>query len=248
MSLPKNHFFFFTSTRAMVTSSHLTEADALVQSVGDCLVEGFLDLDRPSLIEGELDDQPVRAALDDHYVIYLTQRPSKFSVTSDGRLLHDGPVFPGMMRLAAPGEHVRVGIFAHTQTVTVAVPGQVMRDSMRTLTNTPRRGVVSRIDLLSKPDLQVAQLGRMLRRHEAFDPAHEALFLHGITATLFAYLLRNHGRSVQEPARAARRQHRPAYHLGRMGGGAEHAHQRVPAALPFHGRLLALCLVHAEAR
>jgi hypothetical protein len=109
-----------------------------------------------------------------------------------------------MMRLAAPGEHVRVGIFAHTQTVTVAVPGQGMRDSMRTLTNTPRRGVVSRIDLLSKPDLQVAQVGRMLRRHEAFDPAHEALFLHGITATLFAYLLRNHGRSVQEPARAAR--------------------------------------------
>jgi hypothetical protein len=66
MSLPKNHFFFFTSTRAMGTSLHLTEADALVQSVGDCLVEGFLDLDRPSLIEGELDDQPVRAALDSH--------------------------------------------------------------------------------------------------------------------------------------------------------------------------------------
>jgi hypothetical protein len=141
--------------------------------------------------------------VDDHYVIYLTQRPSKLSVTSDGRLLHDGPVFPGMMRLAAPGEHVRVGIFAHTQTVTVAVPGQVMRDSMRTLTNTPCPDAVSRISLLSKPDLQVAQLGRMLRRHEAFDPAHEALFLHGITETLFAYLLRNHGRSVQEPARAA---------------------------------------------
>ena len=141
--------------------------------------------------------------VDDHYMIYLTQRPSKMSVTSDGRLLHDGPVFPGMMRLASPGEQVHLGIFAHTQTFTVAVPGRVMRDSLRTLINTPRPGAISRLDLLSKPDLQVAQLGRMLRSYEPFDPAHEALFLHGITETLVAYLLRNHGRSVREPIRSA---------------------------------------------
>ena len=141
--------------------------------------------------------------VDDHYVLYLTQRPSTLSVTSDGRLLHDGPVFPGMMRLASPGEHVRIGIFAHTVTLTVAVPGRVMRDSLRTLIHTPRPGVVGRVDLLSQPDLQVAQLGRMLRRHERFDPAHEALFLHGITETLLAHLLRNHGRAVRGSARTA---------------------------------------------
>ena len=40
------------------------EPDALVHPVGDCFVEGFFGLDRPSLVEGELDDQRVRASID----------------------------------------------------------------------------------------------------------------------------------------------------------------------------------------
>ena len=41
-----------------------SEANALVHPVGDCFVEGFFGLDRPSLVEGELDDQRVRASID----------------------------------------------------------------------------------------------------------------------------------------------------------------------------------------
>jgi hypothetical protein len=40
------------------------EANALVQSVGDFLIESFLDFDGPPLIEGELDDQRILASLD----------------------------------------------------------------------------------------------------------------------------------------------------------------------------------------
>ena len=142
--------------------------------------------------------------VDDHHLIYLTQRPSKLFVSSDGHLLHDGPVFPGMMRMASPGEHVHLGIHARTQTLALAVPGPVLRDTLRTLTPAHRPGMVSHMDVFLQPDPQVAQFGRVLFQHKKFDPAHEAMFLHGITETLLAYLLRNHGRSVQEPAGSGR--------------------------------------------
>src|SRR5258708_17143266 len=40
------------------------EPDAFVQPIGDRLVEGLLDLDRATFVEGELDDQRVCAAFD----------------------------------------------------------------------------------------------------------------------------------------------------------------------------------------
>jgi hypothetical protein len=50
------------------------QADSLVQSVGNCFVEGFLYFDCPSLVEGELDDQGVRASLDAKVVRIDEQR------------------------------------------------------------------------------------------------------------------------------------------------------------------------------
>src|SRR5215471_17554204 len=40
------------------------QADACAEAVGDGLVEGLFGLDGPSVVEGELDDQRVGAALD----------------------------------------------------------------------------------------------------------------------------------------------------------------------------------------
>jgi hypothetical protein len=39
------------------------KAEPVVQAVGDRLIEGFLDLDRSSLIQGELDDERICASL-----------------------------------------------------------------------------------------------------------------------------------------------------------------------------------------
>jgi len=134
--------------------------------------------------------------VDDHYLIYLPQRPTKLAVTSDGRLLHNGPVFPGMMRLASPGEQVHVGVYAHTEAVTLAVPGAMLRDTVRALEHRP--SAFSHFDIFSQPNSQVAQIGRMISRRERFDTAHEALFLHGITLTLLVYFFRYHG-SLRAP-------------------------------------------------
>src|ERR1700726_4503032 len=40
------------------------ETDALVQPISDCFVESLFDLDCPSLVEGELDDERVRGSFD----------------------------------------------------------------------------------------------------------------------------------------------------------------------------------------
>jgi hypothetical protein len=59
--LPKDQFSFFTSTRPMKTSSRLRPKRSC-NSSATALVEGFLDLNRPTLVEGELDDQRIRAS------------------------------------------------------------------------------------------------------------------------------------------------------------------------------------------
>jgi hypothetical protein len=64
MPLPKDKFAFFASTRLMNTSSRLSQADALMHSVGNRFVKGLLGFDRSTFVEGELDDQRIRRSLD----------------------------------------------------------------------------------------------------------------------------------------------------------------------------------------
>lgn len=44
--------------------------------------------------------------MDDHHLLYVNQRQSRLEVTSNGTTFHKGLIFPGMMRLASPGEKV----------------------------------------------------------------------------------------------------------------------------------------------
>jgi AraC family transcriptional regulator len=151
------------------------------------------------IVTGYLDSRELGASdfefeiSDDHYAIHLVLCWTKLRVTRDSRVLHDGLIFPGMMRMASPGEKAEVRLFAPTKSLIVQVPGFFVRESLQALPGVPRPNVFSQIDPLLRPLPEVAQLGKMLVQAQRFNMAHRSLFLRGITGTLLAYLLRNHG-------------------------------------------------------
>ena len=44
----------------------------------------------------------------DYYVAVLALRQSRLKVLCNGKLMQNGPIMPGMMRLAAPGERLEI--------------------------------------------------------------------------------------------------------------------------------------------
>ena len=140
----------------------------------------------------------------DYYVAILTLRQSRVKVVCNGKLLQNGLVVPGMMRLAAPGERLEMVLQAHTEALTIKIPGPALRATVQAINKDHHAGAVSYIDPLPQPNTHVAQLAHLLLHREDFGPAHESLFLHGMTQTLLAHLLHSHGWTLQAPVPAKR--------------------------------------------
>ncbi len=141
---------------------------------------------------------------EDYYVAVLSVRQSRVRVVCNGKLLQNGLVMPGMMRLAGPGERLEMILHDHSEALTLRIPGGALRAMVQSIKGDHRGGSASYIDPLPRPIAQVAQLAQLLRGHEDFGPAHSALFLEGLTQTLLAYLLHHHGWTLRAPDPAKR--------------------------------------------
>ena len=69
----------------------------------------------PSVSESEIKE--------DLYVLSSPLCRGRARIESDGLVLHDGEVRPGMLRLAAPGERVRTEIRSPSRAALLLIPG-----------------------------------------------------------------------------------------------------------------------------
>lgn len=130
---------------------------------------------------------------DDRHALYLPLREGESKLTSDGKLLHEGRVFPGMMRLASPGEKVEGIVYTPSEAIVLHIPGAYLRSKMREVSPDHQPGEVCFVNALLQPKAQVQQLGRLLVQTRRLDPVHTQLFVDGMADGLLAFLLYHHG-------------------------------------------------------
>lgn len=129
---------------------------------------------------------------EDRYELHIPLNRGNATVTSDGKLLHKGAVFPGLMRLASPGEEVSGFLFSSVEFVVLSIPGPRLRATVQALNPGHQPGQVCFVNALRQPQFQVEQLGRLLLHAEELDGVHAQLFTDGVADALLACLLSHH--------------------------------------------------------
>jgi AraC family transcriptional regulator len=140
----------------------------------------------------------------DYYLLYLPQTRGQVELSANGHTIHQGFLFPGMMRIAAPGEKSRVALFSPMKYTTLRLPGRFFRSAWKSLDGSHRPGKFSFIDPLIEPNPDIARLGRLVSEPNKFVSAERQLFFQGVSKVLLAYLARNHGWSLLKPAARTR--------------------------------------------
>lgn len=107
---------------------------------------------------------------DDRYALHLPLSAGRSRFTSDGKLLHDGRVLPGMMRLASPGEEVQGVVYTPMEAIVLHIPGPHLRARLEEFSPNHKRGEVCFVTAMLKPRAQVQQLDRLLARTHQQDP------------------------------------------------------------------------------
>ncbi len=110
-------------------------------------------------------------------------------VESDGRLLHDGDVRPGMLRLALPGERVRTVVRSVSQTALLVFPGTELRRIFEAQGSRHRHGSMAYIDPLLQPSYPVEHLCTALLAATEIDRDQRQLFIDGLAHSLLACIL-----------------------------------------------------------
>ena len=130
---------------------------------------------------------------EDFYALRIALCRGKVTLISDGKSLHSGAVWPGMMRLTSPGEELRGVVYTPSEAVVLHIPGPHLRATLQTLHPKHRPGDVTFVNPLLKPHAPAEQLGRLALHAKQYDPVHAQLFVAGITDSLLACLLYHHG-------------------------------------------------------
>jgi AraC-like DNA-binding protein len=125
---------------------------------------------------------------DDTYSLLAPVRCSDVRVISDGHVLVESEVRPGMLRFIAPGERVRVSIRSPSEHIILLIPGPDIRKILES-EDPPAGGRKSYIDPLMRPDRFVAQAVAAALRTEDFDVAHRQLYIDGLAHMMLARLL-----------------------------------------------------------
>ena len=87
--------------------------------------------------------------------VTLALRRGRARVTRNGALLHDGTVFPGMLRLSEPGDSIHGQVFTAMEAVSISMPIDGLIDRLR-----PRS--IGQLRPILEPNAQTEQLGRLL--------------------------------------------------------------------------------------
>ena len=126
-------------------------------------------------------------------------------IESDGLVVHDGEVRPGMLRLAAPGERVRTEIGSPSRAALLLIPGSELREIFDRQEYRHRPGRLTYVDPLLEPSYEVERLCAMLLSAPELSREHRQLYIDGLAQALLASLLGAHnGRQ-----RSRNQRHRP---------------------------------------
>jgi AraC family transcriptional regulator len=165
----------------------------------------LLDNERIRLDHGRYDAYPrvFESVTDsDTYTLLAPVRRGDVRVISDGQVLVDGEVRPGMLRFTAPGERVRVTMRSPAEHVILFIPGVDMRRILDGV-NFQGRGRKSYVGPLMRPDRLVAQAAAASLSTDKFDEAHRQLYIDGLAYLMLARLLAGHTHSIDSPPRSS---------------------------------------------
>jgi AraC family transcriptional regulator len=123
---------------------------------------------------------------DDVFVISLPLSHGNARLESNGRLLHDGDVHPGMLRVVSPGERVRLTRRVQGAGATITVAG----DWFRSVASAQRhRGGYDELGFVRPvlyEDRHIGSLRGALLGIADIDPAQRALYVEGLTLALLS--------------------------------------------------------------
>jgi AraC family transcriptional regulator len=126
---------------------------------------------------------------DDVFVISLPLSRGNARLESNGRLLYDGDVQPGMMRVVSPGERVRLTRRTEGGGAVITVAGDWFRqlaDAQRHRAGFDEFGLVRPV---LEADRHVESLRSALLGVVDVDPAQRPLYVEGIALTLLSLVL-----------------------------------------------------------
>jgi AraC family transcriptional regulator len=140
----------------------------------------------------------------DFYTLHLPLGTANGSVVCNGRLLFRDIVQQGMMRLAAPGEHITVSRKTPSRELILEIPGELMRQIFDKMAPGRGKGPPPCAETVVEPAFQVARLAQTLSSALEFEDECQQLFIDGLAYSLLACLFdgRSHsaGRAPAGPA------------------------------------------------
>jgi AraC family transcriptional regulator len=136
----------------------------------------------------------------DEFVVQLPLRHGSVRIECDGGVLFDGDVRPGLMRVLAPGERVRVVRRSAAEGVALTIPGPVFRRIADEQGFTPAVGGLSLVAPAAEADPRVERLGWLLGSAPEIDSEQRPLFVEGVTLALLAVALSGRRAEPDGPA------------------------------------------------
>ncbi len=115
-------------------------------------------------------------------------------IETDGRLVHDGDVRPGMLRVSSPGERIRTLVRSPSRAALLFIPGPQLRQIFEGQDYRHCGGRLSYINPLLQPSYQVERLSTALLSASDLDRKLRQLFIDGLAHALLACLLNMHSR------------------------------------------------------
>jgi AraC family transcriptional regulator len=126
----------------------------------------------------------------DSYILSSPLVWGETKLIANGRVVHDGAVRPGMLRLMSPGDSATITGTVEKGAYAV-VPGALFRQ----LAAPPRQDElrqILRIAPLTQPDRRIHSLFTMLLSADELEKRHHSLMVGGLTQALVAILLEHH--------------------------------------------------------
>lgn len=151
-----------------------------------------------------VDDRPFKEIwTDSSEDVYLLSSPlgaGAAHLESDGKLLYDGMIRPGMLRLRAPGEKLYARIESPSRNLFLTIPGAEFRRMFEPLSAKHRPGNVSFMEPSLTPDSRIHSISLVMLSALTLSGPERQLFVDGLTRSLLALLVTNHKEASISPA------------------------------------------------
>ena len=125
----------------------------------------------------------------DNYILTAPMCRGSVKLENKSGVIYDGKVMPGMLRLLAPGERVRVTTRSQSATLLVLIPGNTFRAVDADYASRRQRDGLSLVSPMLEPNYHVETLTRTLTSASELKGSNRQLFVDGLAHSLLALLL-----------------------------------------------------------